>query len=62
MLRFVVFLMAMVTFSGALVLAVLTIPMGIDMFIGIAGAVAIGTLISIPVAFMVAKAMQGNSR
>ncbi|MEG3617461.1 hypothetical protein V5T82_03240 [Magnetovibrio sp. PR-2] len=60
MLRFVVFLMAMVTFSGVLVLAVLTIPMGIDMFMGIAGAVGLGTVVSIPVSFMVAKAMEGK--
>lgn len=60
MLRFVVFLMAMATFSGSLVLVVLTVPMGVDMFTGIIGAVGLGTVLAIPVSIMVAKAMSGN--
>ena len=59
-LRLAVFLMAMVTFSGILVLIVLDLPLGLDNAMGVIGAVAIGTLLAIPTAFMVAKAMMGN--
>lgn len=52
--------MAMATFSGSLVLVVLTVPMGVDMFTGIIGAVGLGTVLAIPVSIMVAKAMSGN--
>ncbi len=60
MLRFVVFLMAMVTLSGILVLCALTLPLGLNNATGVIGAVAIGTVLAIPVTIIVAKAMMGN--
>ncbi|MCW8915783.1 MAG: hypothetical protein OQK24_08010 [Magnetovibrio sp.] len=60
MLRFVVFLMAMVTLSGILVLLALTLPLGLNNATGVIGSVAIGTALAIPVSIIVAKAMMGN--
>lgn len=59
-LRFVVFLMAMVVFAGSLVLGALTLPIGMNNAIGIIGAVALGTILAVPVAYLVAGAMYGN--
>lgn len=62
MLRFVVFLMAMVTFAGCLVLGVLTLPLGLNNAMGIIGAVALGTVISLPVSYIVANKMAGGMK
>ena len=59
-LRLAVFFMAMVTFSGILVLIVLDLPLGLNNAMGVIGAVGIGTVLAIPTAFMVSKAMMGN--
>ncbi len=56
-LRLAVFFMAMVTFAGILVLGALTLPIGMNNAMGIIGAVAIGTVLTIPTAYVVAKKM-----
>lgn len=56
-LRLAVFFMAMVTFAGILVLGALTLPIGMNNAMGIIGAVAIGTVLAIPTAYVVAKKM-----
>jgi hypothetical protein len=59
-MSFVVFLMASVTFAGSFVLAVLILPIGLNNAMGVIGAVALGTILAVPVAYMVAKAMGGK--
>ena len=61
-LRFVVFLMAMAVFAGSLVLCALLLPIGMNNAMGIIGAVAIGTLVSIPVAYVVAGKMAAGMK
>ncbi|OEJ67985.1 hypothetical protein [Magnetovibrio blakemorei] len=56
-LRLAVFLMALIVFVGVLVLCVLTMPLGLNNAMGIIGAAGLGTLISIPVTYFVAKKM-----
>ncbi|HEY9080738.1 hypothetical protein [Magnetovibrio sp.] len=59
-LRLAVFFMAMVTFAGSLVLAVLTMPLGLNNAMGIIGAVAVGTAVAVPVAWVVANKMSAG--
>jgi hypothetical protein len=49
--------MALIVFVGVLVLCVLTMPLGLNNAMGIIGAAGLGTLISIPVTYFVAKKM-----
>jgi len=56
-LRLAVFFMALAVFAGVLILVVLTVPVGVSNAMGIIGAVVIGTVISIPVAYVVANKM-----
>ena len=59
-LRLAVFFMALAVFAGVLILVVLTVPVGVSNAIGIIGAVVIGTVISIPVAYVVANKMSSG--
>jgi len=56
-LRLAVFFMGLVRFGGLLVLVALTLPIGMNNAMGIIGAVAIGTVLAIPAAYIVAKKM-----
>jgi len=59
-LRLAVFFMALAVFAGVLILVVLTVPVGVSNAMGIIGAVVIGTVISIPVAYVVANKMSSG--
>lgn len=61
-LRLVVFLMAMATLSGSFVLIVLVAPIGLNNPMGIIGAVAVGTIVAVPVAYIVAAKMAKGMR
>lgn len=62
MLRLVVFLMAMAVFAGVLILIALLAPIGMNNAMGIIGAVVIGTVLAVPVTYVVANAMAGGMK
>lgn len=56
-LRLTVFVMVLIVLVGVLVLCAVTLPIGMNNFMGMLGSAIVGTLLSVPVTYFIAKKM-----